>query len=227
MLATSPLLRMKPLPFAGTVRSLLFVALATAAGAAPEPTLGRKGALLLEETFGGGAVPSGWTKNAGAIAVTDGALRANEQVKDNHAGAFRKAVALTDAAVQVDLKLDGAASFNLGFDPAPGALKKKGHLFSLILTPTSWQITEHVDKGDPASKNKVHAKAAATFPRDRWVTILLEMKGDTVVVHADGQKPLRATAKDFAVKKPGLVFRVGGKDEKPLWIDNVKVWALE
>jgi hypothetical protein len=206
--------------------SSLAVVFTAALSAAPEPTLGKKGALLLEETFSGGAVPAGWTKNAGAIAVADGALRANEVAKDNHAGAFRKALPLTDAAVQVDLKLDGAASFNLGFDPAPGALKKQGHLFSLIVTPTSWQITEHVNKADPASKNIVHAKAAANFPRDRWVTILLEMKGDTVVVHADGQKPLKATAKDFAVKKPGLVFRVGGKDEKPLWIDNVKVWAL-
>jgi len=208
------------------VVSSMVLAFVTGLAAAPEPTLGRKGALLLDESFAGGSVPAGWAKNVGAIAVVDGALRANELAKDNHAGAFRKALPLTDAAVQVDLKLDGAASFNLGFDPAPGALKKKGHLFSLIVTPTSWQITEHVDKADPASKNKVHAKAAATFPRDRWVTILLEMKGDTVIVHADGQKPLKATAKDFAVKKPGLVFRVGGKDEKPLWIDNVKVWAL-
>ncbi len=213
-----------------SVRRFLGLSLAlfaTGLTAAPEPTLGRKGAVLLDESFGGAGVPAGWTKNAGVIAVADGALRANELVKDNHAGAFRKALPLTDAAVQVDLKLDGAASFNLGFDPAPGALKKKGHLFSLILTPTSWQLTEHADKGDPASKNIVHAKAAATFPRDRWVTILLEMRGDTVVVHADGHKPLKATAKDFAVKKPGLVFRVGGKDEKPLWIDNVKVWALD
>ena len=53
------------------------------------------------------------------------------------------------------------------------------------------------------------------------------MKGDTVVVSAEGRAPLRATAKDFHVKKPGLVFRVGGKDGAEALIDNVKVWALE
>jgi hypothetical protein len=29
------------------------------------------------------------------------------------------------------------------------------------------------------------------------------------------------------VKKPGLVFRAGGKDGQEVLVDNVKVWALE
>ena len=48
-----------------------------------------------------------------------------------------------------------------------------------------------------------------------------------MVVSAEGRAPLRAMAKDFHVKKPGLVFRVGGKDGQGVQIDNVKVWALE
>ncbi|MEO6245799.1 MAG: hypothetical protein ABIQ12_10210, partial [Opitutaceae bacterium] len=80
---------------------------------------------------------------------------------------------------------------------------------------------------DPKSKNIVHAKAAAKFPAGQWITLLLEVKGDTVVVSAEGCAPLRATAKDFHVKKPGLVFRVGGQDGQGVQVDNVKVWALE
>ena len=47
------------------------------------------------------------------------------------------------------------------------------------------------------------------------------------LVRVDGKEPLRAKAKDFHVKKPGLVFRVGGKDGQGVLIDNVKVWELE
>ena len=42
-----------------------------------------------------------------------------------------------------------------------------------------------------------------------------------------GKKPLKATALDFYVKKPGLVFRMGGKDGQEVAFDKVKVWALK
>jgi hypothetical protein len=189
--------------------------------------LGRKGKVLLEEKFDGEAVPKGFTRNTGVIAVANGALVASELASDKHAGAFRRLMPLRDCAVQLDFKFTGATMFHLGFDPAPGELKKKGHLFSLIITPESWSITEHLDKSDPKSKNVVLAKAATKFPRDQSFTLLLEVKGKDVVAHVAGREPLRATAKDFHVKKPGLVFRVGGKDGQGVTIDNVKVWELE
>lgn len=212
----------------GILASVLFVFLALPLAAAGlEPTLGKKGKLLLEENFEGDAVPNGWNKNTGVLAVSAGALHASELASEKHVGAFRKLLPLQDCAVQLDVKFAGATTFHLGFDPAPGELKKKGHLFSLIVTPESWSITEHPDKDDPKSRNVVHARAATKFPRDQWVTLLLELKGDTVVVRSEGREPLRATAKDFHVKKPGLVFRVGGKDGQEVLVDNVRVWALE
>jgi hypothetical protein len=134
---------------------------------------------------------------------------------------------LQDCAIQLEFKLDGASAFHVGFDPAPGALKKKGHLFSLMITPDGWQVTEHLDKADPASNNIVRAKAATKFPRGEWLTLLLEVKGETVLASIAGKEPLRATAKDFAVKKPGLVFRVTGKGRHDIAIDNVRVWTLD
>jgi len=192
-----------------------------------EPTLGRKGKLLLEEKFESDAVPKGWNKNTGVIAISNGALAASELASDKHAGAFRRLMPLRDCAVQLDFKFTGATMFHLGFDPAPGELKKQGHLFSLIITPESWSITEHPDKSDPKSKNVVHAKVATKFSRDEWFTLLLEVKGNEVVARVAGRESLRVTAKDFHVKKPGLVFRVGGKDGQGVLIDNVKVWELE
>lgn len=206
--------------------SLLAVVTSSAFAGDLAPTLGQKGKLLLDEKFDAPALPAGWNRNTGLLAVRDGALHASEVAADQHAGAFRKPLPLQDCIVQVDVKLDGATAFHVGFDPAPGALKKKGHLFSLIITPDGWQITEHLDKNDAKSKNVVHAKAATKFARGETFTLLLEMKGDQVVAHATGKEPLRASAKDFAVNKPGLVFRVAGKAQHDVAIDNLKVWEL-
>jgi hypothetical protein len=213
-----------------SLRLLAFAALATLlplAARALEPLLGQRGPLLLDEKFDGAALPKGWAKNTGELAVSDGVLHASELPANNHVGAFRKALPLQDCAVQLDFRLEGATTFHLGFDPAPGQLKKQGHLFSVILTEKAWTITEHNDKADPKSRNIVHARGATSFPRGQWFTLLLEMKGNNLVAQIAGQPPLRATAQDFHVKKPGLVFRVGGKAGQEVLIDNVKVWELK
>ena len=212
------------------IRCLALAALATllpAAAAELAPLLGQRGKVLLDEKFDGAALPKGWAKNTGELAVRDGVLHASEVPADKHVGAFRKSLPVQDCAVQLDFKLEGATTFHLGFDPAPGQLKKQGHLFSLIITDKAWTLTEHNDKADPKSKNVVHARGATTFPRGQWFTLLLEMKGNAVVAQLEGKEPLRATAKDFQVKKPGLVFRVGGKTGDEVLVDNVKVWELK
>lgn len=192
-----------------------------------EPKLGRKGALLMEEKFDGKDIPKGWTRNAGKLTVADGVLKAGEVAADKHAAAFRHALPLRDAAVFVKFRFEGAKMFHVGFDPAPGELKKQGHLFSLIITATGWSITEHNDKADSKSTNRALAKAAAAFEKGRWYELLLEVKGDDVLAQIGGMEPLRADSGDFHVKKPGLVFRTGGKDGEEVHIDEVRVWELK
>ncbi len=214
-----------------TASLLLVFVSAFAAFSAPaaelELKLGKKGALLLEEKFDGKELPEGWTKNTGKLTVADGVLKASEVAADMHAAAFRRPLPLQDAAIHVKFRFEGAKMFHVGFDPAPGELKKKGHLFSLVFTATGWNLTEHVDKADPKSTNKVLAKATTTFEKGRWYELLLEVKGDDVLAQIAGMKPLRATSKDFRVKKPGIVFRTGGKDTDEVHLDEVRVWELK
>lgn len=191
------------------------------------PQLGALGDKLLEETFGGSEVPKGWAPNTGTLRVADGMLLAAEKSGDMHIGAFRFRLPVQDCAVQLDFKLGEARIINLGFDPAPGELKKKGHLFSVTISKTGWSLIEHNDKANPESKTKVHAKADNAFDPATTYTLLLECKGDNVVAQVTGKEPLKATAPDFHVKKPGLVFRMGGKDGQEVAFDNVKVWALK
>lgn len=199
----------------------------SSAAADLEPKLGKKGALLLEEKFDGRELPKNWNRNAGKLTVADGVLKASEVAANQHAAAFRRPLPLQDAAVLVKFRFEGAKMFHVGFDPAPGELKKQGHLFSVIITATGWNITEHNDKSDPKSTNRALAKATATFEKGRWYELLLEVKGDDVLAQIAGMEPLRATSKDFHVKKPGLVFRTGGKDTDEVHLDEVRVWELK
>ncbi|MBB5036245.1 hypothetical protein [Prosthecobacter dejongeii] len=212
------------------ITSFLFAFAAAALpalGADLEPTLGNKGKLLLEETFSGPEVPKGWNANTGSLRIVEGQLHAGEKSSDKHIGAFRYRLPLQDCAVQMEFKLGTMRVINLGYDPAPGELKKKGHLFSVVVTPKSWSLIEHNDKSNPASKTKTHATAKTDFAPDTTYTLLLECKGNDVVAHVTGKESLKASAPDFGVKKPGLVFRMGGKDGEEVALDNVKVWALE
>ncbi len=211
-----------------SARLFLFLAIASFAAAADlTPQLGTLGDKLLEETFSGTEVPKGWASNTGTLRVADGALFAGEKSSDMHIGAFRFRLPVQDCAVQIDFKLGAARIFNLGFDPAPGELKKKGHLLSVTVAKNGWSIIEHNDKANPESKTKVHAKAETTFDPATTYTLLLECKGDSVVAQIAGKEPLKARSPDFHVKKPGLVFRVGGKDGQEAAFDNVKVWTLK
>jgi len=204
-----------------------FFATSIATAADLTPTLGTLGDKLLDETFSGAELPKGWNANTGTLRVKDGVLLAAEKSGDMHIGAFRYRLPVQDCAIQIDFKLGGARVINLGFDPAPGELKKKGHLLSVTINKTGWSIIEHNDKADPASKTKTHAKAATEFDAVTTYTLLLECKGDNVVAQIVGKEPLKATAPDFHVKKPGLVFRMGGPDGQEVAFDNVKVWALK
>jgi hypothetical protein len=191
------------------------------------PTLGKKGKELLSEKFEGNTIPQGWAKNVGAMKIQDGALRISELASDKHVGAFRKALPIQNMTVQVDFMMDGGKMFNVGFDPAAGELKKKGHLYAVAITANNWSLSESNDKANPDSKAIAHAKGNLKLEPGKWYTLMLENKGEDVVVTIAGQGSLKAKASDFKVKKPGLIFRAGGPDTAGVMIDNVQVHELE
>ena len=192
-----------------------------------QPTLGKKGRLLLEEKFEGETLPKGWAGKAGELHVADGTLRASQSRGAGSLGLFSREQPIQDAVIQLDFKFDGARGINVSVNPAPGELTKHGHLYSVMITPRLWNITEHNDKSDRKSQSKALASARESFEQGRWYILLIENKGGDVVAHIEGKAPLRASSPDFKVKKPGLEFRVAGPDKGEVSFDNLKVWELE
>jgi hypothetical protein len=196
-------------------------------GAGLEPTLGKKGKLILEETFDGDALGQGWSGKTGGLRVADGVLHASMKSADGRLGLFSREQPMQSAVITIDFKFVGARGINISCNPSPGELAKHGHLFSVMITLGMWNITEHNDKSDPNSKSQALASATASFVPGQWYKLMLETKGDQVVARVEGKEPLRASSKDFGVKKPGLEFRVSGRDGEEVLFDNLRVWELE
>ena len=215
------------LPTLMIVALVSVIGVARTAAAELEPTLGKKGPLLLEEKFDGEALGKGWTGKTGGLRVTNGVLHASQNRADGRLGLFSREQPMQDAAIQLDFKFDGAQGINVSCNPSPGELRKHGHLFSVMITRAQWNITEHNDKSDRTSQSKALASAPAKFESGKWYTLLLEFKGETVVAQVEGKEPLRGSSKDFSVKKPGIEFRVSGRDGQEVLFDNLKVWELK
>lgn len=174
--------------------------------------------------FADGKRPADWGVNCGHWEPADGVLVARELKADMHAAASRWRIAMQDGVVRLRAKFSGASSFHVGFDPAPGTLKKKGHLYSLIVTPQTALIKKHRDKANDESKDATLATASVSAPADGWLPIELRTEGDKVSVTIGTGTKLEATDAEFHVAKPTVVFRVIGGD---VLFDDVEVTVVK
>lgn len=165
-----------------------------------------------------------WHVNTGEWKIVDGVLQVREIPDDKHSAAARRIIETKNAVYELKFRLRGdSKAFHLGFDPASGELQKKGHLFSVIITPKSWKVMKHVDKNrrqeDP---NKTLAEQQTEFERDKWYTLRVTTWQKYVTARIEGKQPLKASHATFSVKKPTLVFRCLGNGVE---IDDIHVWT--
>lgn len=168
--------------------------------------------------------PEKWAVNFGHWEPKDGVLVCRQLDKDNHAAASRWQISLKDAVIKLRLKFDGATGFHLGFDPAQGELKKQGHLYSLVVTPTQVQLKKHKDKADEASKDQTLATASLNAAAGEWLDVELRTEGEKVTASVGKSAKLEASDPTFSVAKPTVVFRVIGGDVQ---LDDVQVTVLK
>ncbi len=193
----------------------------------PQSQLGKRGKQLLSEKFDGKEPGKNWKTNTGKMVLQDGSLRISELAADKHVGAFRYALPMQDMLVSLDFQFDGARTFHLGFDPAPGQLSKKGHLYNVVISPSRWSLVEANDKAQSDSKPKAHAQESISLQPKKWYTLTLENKGEEVLVTIKDIGTLRVKASDFKVKKPAIILRAAGEDSSAVLIDNLSVYEIE
>lgn len=175
-------------------------------------TLAANGADIASDDFNRAELGKKWHINNGEWKIVDGSLHIKELQADKHAASGRWLVPSQNAVYSLRFRLeDNCKAFHVGFDPARGELKKKGHLYSVIITPTTWRIMKHVDKANrKKDPNEVLATAPATFKKGRWYTLKISGNGNDVTANIDNIGELKASHPTFHVKKPTLVFRCVG-----------------
>ncbi len=190
-------------------------------GVAGEPPANSE--LVVDDSFDRTELGEGWHVNTGEWKLVDGVLQARELPADMHSAAARRTVETANAVYELRFRFTGECkAFHFGFDPARGELQKKGHLFSVIVTPESWKIMKHVDKNrreeDP---NETLAEHKTEFKKDEWHNLRVTTWQNYVTARVDSKEPLKVSHSTFAVRKPTLVFRCLGDG---IEIDDVKVW---
>ena len=180
--------------------------------------------LIVSETFEGAELGEDWTLNTGAWEIVDGTLHVSEIPADNHSAAARRVAETGNAVYEVRFRFTGEGeAFHLGFDPAPGELDKKGHLFSVIVTPDSWKLMKHIDKARPKEDpNEVLVVEKKSFGVGEWHTLRVTTWGPYVTATIDGEDGLKASHPTFGIMKPAVVFRCIGDGVE---LDDLKVWA--
>jgi hypothetical protein len=189
---------------------------------AGEPPANSK--LVVEETFDRAELGKGWNSTTGDWKIVDGVLRGSEIPAEKHSAATRRVVETSNAVYELKFRfVNHGKSIHFGFDPARGELKKKGHLFSVIVTPESWKIMKHVDKNrreeDP---NETLAEQKTEFKSGEWYSLRVTTWGKYVTARIEGKDPLKTSHPTFGVKKPTLVFRCLGDGVE---IDDIRVWT--
>ncbi len=194
-------------------------------GQANQGSAAQQEKLLVDENFSNAeALSSQWNATTGDWQVVDGVLRAKEIEAQQHSAAARRIVATDDAIYQLRFRfVNSGEALHFGFDPAPGQLKKRGHLFSIVVTPTQWQILKHIDKNRPQEQpNEILAERKSSIEIGKWYQLRVVTQGKQVTATIEGQESLQVSHDTFEVKKPTLVFRCFGDGVE---IDDLKVWA--
>lgn len=152
-------------------------------------------------------LPTKWKASIGSWEVRDGVLVGTEVAADKHAAASRYFIPITDGEVKFRFRRDSSQVISFGFDPAKGELKKKGHLFSVIVTGNAIMLKKHRDKANADSKDVTLDSVKTTTPSGEWTDVMLTLAGKTASASV-GEHVLTGTDDEFAVAKPGVVFRV-------------------
>ena len=178
----------------------------------------------MDDSFDRNELGTVWTANAGSWKISDGVLCGSELTADEHSAVIRRTVETRNAVYDLKFRfVRQGKTFHLGFDPKSEESDKKGHLFSVIMTPTSWKIQKHRDKKRPDDDpDMTIASRSASFLSGQWYSLRITTWGPYVTARIEGVGTLKGSHRSFDVSKPALIFRCAGDGVE---IDSLKVFT--
>ncbi len=151
--------------------------------------------------------------------VVDGCLVGKELAADNHAAVLNFQKSNHNSVVRFSFKVDGETKgLNFSMNHA------KGHLFRVVVTPTTMSLNLDKDKHDPQSKAVVLATAKGKFESGQWHTLQVEMVGDRVVAQTDNGLLVEGQHPSLDIEKPNYRFVTTGDS---LSLDDLQIWEVK
>lgn len=183
-----------------------------------KPVLAQPGKVVFEDSFAAAALGKPWSVAKGEWTTKDGVLTGKEKASDKHAAVLMLAKPNKDSIIQFSFKLDGAKGFDLSFNSS------RGHLFRVTAGTDGIALNKDKDKKDKDSKADMLGKAGLKIEPGKWITMLVEVKGDKVSVQTDNGAKIQGGATGLAVEKTGYRFVARGESVS---IADLKVWEAK
>lgn len=174
--------------------------------------------LLVSESFEQPKLNQHFRGVKGEWTVVEGELHGKELKADKHAAVLNYQHPNRDSVIRFSFQLADADALHLSLNHA------KGHLYRVIIAENSVKLQLDKDKKDPKSRAILLSEVTGTLAKDKWHTMLVEMKGDLVSVKLDNEMVLGANHPSLNTDKPNYRFIVRGNAVK---LDDLHIWSVE
>ncbi len=177
----------------------------------------KRGELLWEEKFEGGAWSKEWNKYKGNFVVEGDAVKSAEIAADGHHPAMsRKLGGDNNVVIQFTFKDDGSPW--MGF-----SLDDKEHVARLILNPDQFKIVKMSGTG-PTTKGSDVDSRKMKLSDGAWHTVVWEIYGDEMVATIDDTQMVLGKAEGMTPTRSRCELINGGQWA---WYKDIKVWKAE
>lgn len=180
-----------------------------------ETLLATAGELLVDEHFE--KISEDWRRGPGSWEAEGGMLTAQEREEDNHGAVLKRAMPLTNAVVEFEVKLsETAKQAAFGFD-------SNDHICRIQIMPKAFLIKkdDHDHEG-PDEAVLLEKKELETGP-DEWLPVRLELVGSHFLAEVNGETAY-GSHELIASEKTRWGLVVGGG---PVQFRALRVWAAE
>lgn len=182
--------------------------------------MAESGELLLDEAFIAGDWESRWGRGgagwqAGTWTVVDGGIRGAPVAAENHHPALPHRVEMTDVALQVSFRFDGADSIFIGFD-------HQEHIARVFISLDRLQITKTTGIG-ATTRSETIDEMPVRLERGRWYPLVLELVGEQFMARIGDRYIVYGTAAGIDIPKNRFELMCHGGDGSASF-GQIKCW---